>query len=152
MNRPLWLRIILQPVLIALLSGGFLPLISVAMIAVSFRLRPWGIDLDGGGLLHVSSAIRYLIAGALAAFISWLMVRQPRDGFVAAVGTPMVLLVMSLRIHLSTSSGLFHRLMVVTTVYNEIAALVGCAAAVWLIEKWAAKRGTAAAPGETEAQ
>ncbi len=82
-GRPVWLRVVMQVILGGLL-GVIAPLLALALSPLSSRTLQGALNAGcpkGGmlALIQIGGALPYLLAGALAVVVTWLMMRRPWD-------------------------------------------------------------------------
>ncbi len=82
-GRPLWLRVVVQVILGGLL-GVIAPLLALALSPLSRPTLQWalgaGVRKTGMlALIQLGGALPYLLAGAIAVVVTWLIARKPWD-------------------------------------------------------------------------
>jgi hypothetical protein len=141
MKRPVWLRIVLQPVLALVLGDFVCPYVALALAYVPVHLPIVAVraGVTKAGVLAITvveSAVPYLLMGALAAAVSWLIVRKPWDALAAAALMAASRVIMNATVTVS-SDPVIQWWMSVHAAADACAVFVGCIVVAWLIQRLA---------------
>lgn len=141
--RSLWLRVPLQIVLglaLAHYAIPWMPLLGRYTMALPALAMRSGAGQTGVMVaIQIVNACPYLLAGAIAAALTWLLVRRPWDALIAAGCVAAVYAQIAATLHVTTNP-VVQRWMSVGLVVDVVAVFAGCAVVSWLIERRAGRQ------------
>lgn len=140
MKRPIWVRVLLQPILATVLYCLVLPSLARAQARLSWPMSVAadhaGIGRDGNYILFcLLSALVYAIVGAMAAVLTWLVARTPWDSLGSSALLVMPVLIFGLALSPVVSHTVYRGWHAVATVAQAFGLFAGSGLLAWSLQR-----------------